>query len=550
MPTDAQQRVYGLLQNMPTAGLEAVKQLFWTELNYDRANEPLSIRDWPERVECLIDGAPLLLAQATSSFGDFDVIYARLSADQRGCDATQSMSLAAERQVVTQLLKNHPYALFVFSDVDGRHWHLVNVKVDAGSTFGDESESITPTRRRVLRRISIGPHERLRTASERIAMLDLASLDPDLFGVSPMAIQQRHDEAFDVEAVTKHFFTTYRRVFEQVESSLSSIDDDASRRLFTQRLFNRLLFLVFLERKGWLIFDGKYDYLQALWAAHKEECRDNPGGCPNFARDRLLPLFFAGLNTAHEVDVIGINQGGFLQERIGQVPYLNGGLFEEDDLDRGGALVPDEVWEPAFNDLLYHYNFTVTESTPLDIEVAVDPEMLGKIFEELVTGRHESGSYYTPKPIVAFMCQEALYGYLRTACPGESPGAIAHFCYAHDATGLRDPERVLTALRRVKICDPACGSGAYLLGMLHELFDLRAALFATRQVDARTAYERKLEIIQNNLYGVDIDPFAVNIARLRLWLSLIVEFETDAQHPHPPPLPNLEFKIEVGDSLT
>ena len=104
----------------------------------------------------------------------------------------------------------------------------------------------------------------------------------------------------------------------------------------------------------------------------------------------------------------------------------------------------------------------------------------------------------------------------------------------------------MEALRRVRACDPACGSGAYLLGLLHELIELRAALFATRQIDARTVYERKLEIIQKNLYGVDIDPFAVSIARLRLWLSLIVDYEGET----PPPLPNLEFKIEAGDSLT
>jgi methylase of polypeptide subunit release factors len=164
----------------------------------------------------------------------------------------------------------------------------------------------------------------------------------------------------------------------------------------------------------------------------------------------------------------------------------------------------------------------------------------------LVTGRHESGSYYTPKPVVAFMGQEALKGYLETACPGESATAIAAFVEQRDATGLRNPERVLEALKTVKICDPACGSGAYLLGMLHELLDLRSALFAARKLDHVTAYQRKLEIIQNNLYGVDLDPFAINIARLRLWLSLIVEFEGN----NPPPLPNLDFKIEAGDSLT
>ncbi len=144
------------------------------------------------------------------------------------------------------------------------------------------------------------------------------------------------------------------------------------------------------------------------------------------------------------------------------------------------------------------------------------------------------------------MCRQALKGYLRAALPTEAAAAIEKFVDEHDPAGLRDPEAVLEALRAVKVVDLACGSGAYLLGMLHELLELRACLFATRRIDALSVYQRKLEIIQNNLYGVDIDPFAVNIARLRLWLSLAVDFEGDS----PPPLPNLDFKIEVGDSLT
>ncbi|MBI2300410.1 MAG: hypothetical protein HYU66_15955, partial [Armatimonadetes bacterium] len=129
---------------------------------------------------------------------------------------------------------------------------------------------------------------------------------------------------------------------------------------------------------------------------------------------------------------------------------------------------------------------------------------------------------------------------------GEGPAVLAAFVDKYEPGELRDPERVLAALCAVTVCDPACGSGAYLLGMLHELLDLRQCLFATKGLDAKTMYERKLEIIENSLYGVDIDPFAVNIARLRLWLSLAVDYE-GAQ---PEPLPNLDFKVEVGDSLT
>lgn len=301
----------------------------------------------------------------------------------------------------------------------------------------------------------------------------------------------------------------------------------------------------FVQKKGWLVFEGRKDYLPALWEAYRRDEYDD-----NFYRDQLKHLFFAGLNAPNEVDIIGINEGGYLRDVIGDAPYLNGGLFEKEEDDRDDAIVvPDEAMEGILTGLFGRFNFTVTESTPLDVEVAVDPEMLGRVFEELVTGRHETGSYYTPKPVVSFMCREALKGHLGAKLPDDSAGAIRGFVEDQDPAGLRDPEAALEALRGVTVCDPACGSGAYLLGMLHELLDLRASLFATRSLDPISNYDRKLETIQRNLYGVDIDPFAVNIARLRLWLSLVVDFEGE-EGRKPPPLPNLDFKIEAGDSLT
>ena len=141
----------------------------------------------------------------------------------------------------------------------------------------------------------------------------------------------------------------------------------------------------------------------------------------------------------------------------------------------------------------------------MDVEVAVDPEMLGKVFEELVTGRHESGSYYTPKPIVSFMCRESLKGYLKTQVIEESKETIALLVDEQNPDELNNSEAVLEAIKKVRTCDLACGSGAYLLGMLHELLDLRQRLSNTDDVDSNKVYQHKLEIIQNNLYGVDID---------------------------------------------
>ncbi|BCU13888.1 Eco57I restriction-modification methylase domain-containing protein [Microcystis aeruginosa] len=508
---ELRQSVYDLLSSL--RGLDALKKLFWSELNYERENQTLSRRNWPDKaVEALAED-PILLA---SGGEDFQVIYARLNSKQ--------LLLNLERLVVTQLLKNHPYTLFIFSDFHQERWHFINVKYD-----------VKQEKRQVLRRITVGPGEQLRTATERLSLLDLDNISSE----SPLAIQERHDEAFDVEKVTKKFFEQYRSVFEKVEQLITkTIPNADQRRLFTQKLFNRLMFIVFIQKKGWLKFNEQTNYLETLWQDYQN---DNSTSDKNFYHNRLTHLFFTGLNNPQQTDIIGINNGGFLRQIIGTVPYLNGGLFEQDEDDRNpNIIVPDQAIDVILHKLFSNFNFTVTESTPLDVEVAVDPEMLGKVFEELVTGRHESGSYYTPKPIVSFMCREALKGYL---------GGYEALVDEHNVEQINVPKArdLLQKLSEVKIVDPACGSGAYLLGMLHELHSLTRLLDTRAQPEnARDDYHRKLNIIQNNLYGVDIDEFAVNIARLRLWLSLTVEFDGE----HPEPLPNLDFKIESGDSLT
>jgi len=513
--TERQQAVLNVLQGLK--GQEPLKQLFWTELNYDKINSPISRKGWGEQASGALVDDPVLFATGGK---DFHVIHARLKSEK--------LLMGMERPVVSRLLQSHPYSLFIFSNANQDQWHFLNVKYD------DDVQ-----KRKLFRRISIAPLDKLRTASERLDKINLA----DASNVAPNTIQKLHDDAFDVEPVTKEFFHEYGRIFDEVEVAIKGVRDAERKRLFVQRLFNRLMFVAFIQKKGWLKFGGSTDYLSALWKSYKH---DNSVSAKNFYRDRLKPLFFFGLNSSNEVNQIEINRGGFLKTLIGDVPYLNGGLFDEDDDDRDDKIIiPDKALDAVLNDLFSRFNFTVTESTPLDVEVAVDPEMLGKIFEELVTGRHETGSYYTPKPIVAFMCREALKGHLATRLPDESNSAIERFVDEHKPGELHNAEAVLEALRRIKVCDPACGSGAYLVGMLHELLDLRACLFATAKLDALSVYERKLEIIQNNLYGVDLDQFAVNIARLRLWLSLSVDFEGQS----PPPLPNLDYKVESGDTI-
>jgi hypothetical protein len=507
----------------------SLKELFYDRLHYDRVSEPISTRRFSDSVRASLgDSEPLLLANGGVG-GQFKVIYTRLS--------SQQIYKQEQRGIVESLLGIHPHSLFVFSNQAQNDWHFINAKYDEKNT-----------QRRLLRRIVVNQREQLRTAIEQIGELDLQAIGQQCkkkaIELEPLEIQVQHDEAFDVEKVTDRFFSEYKLVFDSVEGSIQGIPNDEQKHLFTQKLFNRLMFIAFVQKKGWLEFDGSGDYFKALWQDYKK-AKSQPAG--NFYRDRLSHLFFAGLN---DPDKQGDEK---LIKLIGNVPYLNGGLFEEDASEMvPGIVVPDRAIEDILTKLFDRFNFTVSESTPLDVDVAVDPEMLGKVFEKLCTARKDSASYYTPKPIVSFMCREALKGYLVSQLtePGvtnvdELRATVAQFVDCHDAKGLKNPELVLDALRRVKTCDPACGSGAYLLGMLHELLALRQCLSARTQADTVTVYDRKLEIIQENLYGVDLEPFAMNIARLRLWLSLAVEYTGEK----PQPLPNLKFKIEQGDSL-
>ena len=417
--------------------------------------------------------------------------------------------------------------LMVFTNDEASQLHLIY------PTF----EGIRPT----LRRMVIE-----RDLPRRTAVMQVANIFHQW--ESSGSIHLALESAFDVEAVTREFFREYKRVFDAALDKIGGFGRDESeqeaKKLFTQTLFNRLMFVYFVSRKGWLSFGGDRDYLGALWRDYAANASGSEGE-PNFRYDRLRPLFFGGLNNDGSQDLTAYPDARRL---IGKVPFLNGGLFEETDLDRRtNATVPDDVIRSIFDDLFDRFNFTVMESTPFDIEVAVDPEMLGKVFEELVTGRHDSGSYYTPRPVVSFMCREALKGFLQGRDTGLEDAAIARFVDDHDTSrvSVAAARGVGRALDEITVVDPACGSGAYLLGMMQELVELQTALY-NAGLDSKSLYDLKLQIIERNLYGADLDRFAVNIAMLRLWLSLAIEYDDPGD---PPPLPNLDFKIVCGDSL-
>ena len=362
--------------------------------------------------------------------------------------------------------------------------------------------------------------------------------------------QRAFRNGFNVQPVTEAFFKDYKAAYDEAANLIAAGIGQSDAEQFTQTLFNRLLFIHFVSRKRWLRFKGSADYLNALWRDYQADADET-----NFYLCRLSHVFFAGLNNPQSMNLMQNNPA--LYSAIGDVPFLNGGLFERNDLDHQAAngvfTVPDDVVVPLLGNgnahgLFNRYNFTVMESTPLDTEVAVDPEMLGKLFEETVNERHSNGAYYTPRPVVAFMCREAIKGYLAGRnINGLTDAKIIDLVDNANpqAINVTQALEIANAVTGLKAVDPACGSGAFLLGMLQEIIALNDTLFRAGHTP-EGLYQQKLDIISNNIYGVDKDKLAVSTAMLRLWLSLAVDFDGEGT---PAALPNLDLKLVDGDAI-
>ena len=362
-------------------------------------------------------------------------------------------------------------------------------------------------------------------------------------------------KAFSVDAVSDMFFDGYKKQYENIilyitgkrmvkvankweerlegkpcETIMQQFarfpNPEKSIRDYVKKLMGRLVFLQFLQKKGWLGVpanaawgEGDTEFIQNIFA----QCDDKD----HFV-DNMLELLFDDLNNENE-------------KKLPQyrTPYLNGGLFERDATDDTSFPLPAQYTQSLL-DFFASYNFTIDVNDPDDAEVSVDPEMLGRIFENLLEDNKDKGAFYTPKEIVSYMCRESLIAYLQTGIEDEpTKEAIRQFVTTHQIQEHL-PENTDQLLKDVKICDPAIGSGAFPMGLLKELFLCRTALEGISQ---HQSAEIKKHIIQQNVYGVDIERGAVDIARLRFWLSLIVDEET------PQALPNLDFKIMQGNSL-
>lgn len=366
--------------------------------------------------------------------------------------------------------------------------------------------------------------------------------------------------AFSVEALSDEFFERYRKLYADfiqyvtgkcfvksgskwVEKNVGNPNtplmqafgnDEKKIRDYIKKMMGRITFLHFLQRKGWM--NGDLNYMQNLF---EHSCYQD-----DYLDSVLEPLFFGILNTKPSEREALFEKFGWDRALLAEwkdIPYLNGGLFERDADDEPVSVFPAEYFRRLFQ-FFSEYNFTIDENDPNDAEVGVDPEMLGKIFENLLEDNKDKGAFYTPKEIVRYMCQESLIAYLETAT-SIAKDKIRAFVVSPEEGAVGIPEakkpKLITALEKIKICDPAIGSGAFPMGLLNELLHCREALTGEHCNRA----ELKKSIIQNNIYGVDIEKGAVDIARLRFWLSIVVDEDV------PSPLPNLDYKIMQGNSL-
>ena len=543
-----------------------------------------------------------------------DVLIVHLTAESK-----LQRTRTAIRNFVADHLKTRDgkeAALVAFvSPSEQKSWRFSYIKMEYAAVEKADGKVGVHTKLTPARRSSyiVGEGESCHTAQSRF--LDL------LLDTENHPTLAQIEDAFSVEAVTKEFFEQYKELFLELAEELQAIAKrdtaigaefaakNVSTTDFAKKLMGQIVFLYFLQKKGWLGVpkgkdwgDGPHNFLRQLFDGKFGEYK-------NFFNDILEPLFY---------DTLATDRGHTAICEIFKcrIPFLNGGLFEPlagYDWQKTEIIIPNSLFSntkttstgdkgTGILDVFDRYNFTVNEAEPLEKEVAIDPEMLGKVFENLleVKERKSKGSFYTPREIVHYMCQESLINYLDTAVNSSAetigtekrrqgllgdekaeqtlltaavrkeliPRAdIETFIHSGDQASYYEAARVDgTSYQRklpktietharllddkladIAVCDPAIGSGAFPVGMMQEIVRARSALTPYfNDVRDRTAYHFKRHAIQTSLYGVDIDPGAVEIAKLRLWLSLVVD-EDDVKQIKP--LPNLDYKVVSGNSL-
>ena len=465
------------------------------------------------------------------------------------------------RKLIQPYLKYQVEAAIAVFD-DGKHWRL--------SYICDHKEGTTSAKR--FSYVLGDKQGQYKTPLER---LDRVAAKAGRFKLDDLK------EAFSVDALSKEFFDEYHRHYDRIIAELARQGNTgAVFHDYVKKMMGRIVFLHFLQKKGWLNDDPEFLSKLFFLSPYKQD----------FLEQELEPLFFGIFNTEPDKREQLFHQEHWDLRWLAEwekLPYLNGGLFERDEVDKMKIKLPASLFENLFR-FMASYNFTIDENDPEDADIGIDPEMLGKIFESLLEDNKAKGAFYTPKEIVRYMCKESLIAYLNSKVNSDEVNseskenqitnhdslvtAVRQFVEQHEFPEELEPYREVldTALRNVKICDPAIGSGAFPMGLLNELWRCREALgeratspsqmgtqatglsqagsLCSKEGQAGSLYPYtraalKREIIENNIYGVDIEKGAIDIARLRFWLSIVVDAEK------PEPLPNFDYKFMQGNSL-
>lgn len=552
------------------------QQKNWKEWLLQLFGQQISIETQAEKIVVQKGNAKSIERFASIALGD-DKNIAVLDI-KTTADIQIARNRVALRDIAFKLIdqdKYHGLLVFYHSDDDTQLDYRLSF-ISSQTTIDEDGNFIQQSTNAKRYSFILGANESCTTATLRL--LELKSKVPSFRAFETQKGISLKDltDTFSVEALNNEFFKKYKdihykRFWEYIANKpeyaallLNTEETELTKqqkpiRDFVKKMLGRIVFLHFLQKKGWMGCPadnevwkgGDKNFMLNLFSNYPNQA--------NFYSNCLTVLFFQTLNTDRrkKKDVAPkalsykssnpANQGS---DNI-RIPFLNGGLFD-DELPQTNAFdFPVDYFKDLF-DFFSQYNFTIDENSPEEQEVGIDPEMLGHIFENLLEENKDKGAFYTPKEIVHYMCQESLIQYLRTHLPecaddeSQATKAIETFIRKDDIGNRTDKKNFIVAnakrieaiLDKVKICDPAIGSGAFPMGMLQEIFKAKTTLDLTLD-----KAQVKKDIIRNNIYGVDLENGAVDIARLRFWLSLVVDEEA------PQPLPNLDYKIMQGNSL-
>lgn len=533
------------------AGIEGIEEIHSRETLNRYLSETLGyhvtdVSYSPKQLD--IPSKPSEAIQSVHLLSDYDKAF------QAYLFETTSLTRTTIRSILEPFYRQHPAGDYLF----------IFTKDYSQLAFVSPLRILRPEKPMPALQLRILPLEPANVYHTDLEVLRGITLTPE--EQQPEIIGKKHEEAFSVERVTDEFFKTYELILDELKSTVAAQHkgNDSQVHGFAQQLLNRLMFLYFLQRKGWLKWgDGSPDkrYMHNLWQRYRRE--SPPKG---FYRLWLSSLFFYAFNK--RTSLMPLELPGDIKASFQQgMPFLNGGLFAEDDPDKQGFDVPDEVFVTLFDQnidgtypgFLERYNFTIQESLPLEVEVAVDPEMLGRVYESLINkeDRHQAGIFYTPRIEIDYMCRLSLIEYLHEAAGLSKDILIPLVMAPMSEDGRRELARLEStelnhlraALDSVRAVDPAVGSGSFLVGMMNVMVQLYRTI-AEHQGHHENEFALKKRIISENLYGVDVKDWAVRVCELRLWLSLIIESEESQMDIYNQPLlPNLTFKARQGDSL-